>query len=146
MFDTLEKTENVKKFSTSLNLENSYLEVKKVPQTNEFCQSKHSLIVFERCAGTCNFNHSCSTTFFPRLCFAFLLLGRKTTSSFAKKLILLPRNSRIKPLKTRLFLRQQSTNYENVASLSAFCVFLNHQTRTRTDIVEKVKRMTILRG
>ena len=86
MFDTLEKTENVKKFSTSLNLENSYLEVKKVPQTNEFCQSKHSFIVFERCAGTCNFNHICSTTFFPRLCFAFLLLGRKTTSSFAKKL------------------------------------------------------------
>jgi len=31
MFDMLEKTENVKKFSTNLKLENSYLEVNDSP-------------------------------------------------------------------------------------------------------------------
>ena len=84
--------------------------------------------------------------FFPAFASHFCFLEGKRLLLLLKKLILLPRNSRIKPLKTRLFFRQQSTNYENVASLSAFCVFLNYQTRTRTDIGEKVNRMTILRG
>ena len=35
---------------------------------------------------------------------------------------------------------------QNTASLSAFYVFVNYQNRSRTDIVEKVKRMIILRG